>query len=95
MEAQNQHRPSGKIWIEIQGKPILGKGGAEILREIDARQSLSKAAEKLGMSYRYLWNYLQEIQEAVGENVVETHKGGKTGGGGAKLTDVGKALLEE
>lgn len=95
MEAQNQHKPSGKIWIEIQGKPILGKGGAEILREIDARQSLSKAAEKLGMSYRYLWNYLQEIQEAVGENVVETHKGGKTGGGGAKLTDVGKALLEE
>jgi len=95
METHTQHKPSGKIWIEHQGKPILGKGGAEILRQIDADQSLSKAAKKSGMSYRYLWSYLQKIQNALGEKVVETHKGGKTGGGGAKLTEVGKALLEE
>ncbi len=95
MLTQKEHKPSGKIWIEHKGKPILGKGGAEILREIDAEQSLSKAAEKLGMSYRYLWNYVQKIHRALGETVVETYKGGKTGGGGAKLTLVGKALLDE
>ena len=92
---QKEHKPSGKIWIEHQGKPILGKGGAEILEEIEAQQSLSKAAEKLGMSYRYVWNYVQKIHKALGETVVETYKGGKTGGGGARLTDVGKALLDE
>ena len=95
MLTQKIHKPSGKIWIEHQGKPILGKGGAEILKEIEAQQSLTKAAEKLGMSYRYVWNYVQKIHKALGETVVETFKGGKTGGGGAKLMDVGKALLDE
>jgi molybdate transport system regulatory protein len=95
MLTQKEHKPSGKIWIEHQGKPILGKGGAEILKEIEAQQSLTKAAEKLGMSYRYVWNYVQKIHKALGETVVETYKGGKTGGGGAKLTDIGKALLDE
>jgi len=95
METRKEHRPSGKIWIEILGKPILGKGGADILREIEREQSLSRAAEKLGMSYRYLWNYVQKIQSSLKENVVETYKGGKTGGGGAKLTKKGKDLLDE
>jgi len=95
METREKHNPSGKIWIEYQGNPILGKGGAEILREIEAEQSLSKAAEKLGMSYRYLWNYVQKIQNALKAKVVETYKGGKAGGGGARLTDAGKGLLEE
>jgi molybdate transport system regulatory protein len=95
MLTQKEHIPSGKIWIEHEGKPILGKGGAEILREIEAQQSLTKAAEKLGMSYRYVWNYVQKIHTALGETVVKTYKGGKTGGGGARLTDAGRALLEE
>jgi molybdate transport system regulatory protein len=95
MLTKKNHKPSGKIWIEHEGKPILGKGGAEILREIETEQSLSKAAKKLGMSYRYVWNYVQKIHRALGETVVETYKGGKTGGGGARLTPVGRALLEE
>jgi molybdate transport system regulatory protein len=95
MATHKTHKPQGKIWIEYQGKPILGKGGAEILREIEAQRSLTKAAEELGMSYRYVWNYLQKINKSLGESVAETYKGGKTGGGGAKLTDVGKVLLEE
>ena len=95
MLTDKSHKPSAKIWIEYKGKPLLGKGGAEILKEIETQQSLSRAAEKIGMSYRYVWNYLQEIQKALGEPVVETHKGGKTGGGGAKLTPAGKSLLKE
>ena len=95
MPSQNNRKPSGKIWIEHDGKPILGKGGAEILKEIEAQQSLSKAAINLAMSYRYVWNYVKKMDRALGESVVETYKGGRTGGGGAKLTEVGKALLEE
>jgi molybdate transport system regulatory protein len=95
MLTQKDHVPSGKIWIEFRGKPILGKGGAKILREIEMEQSLSKAAVKLGMSYRYVWNYVQKIHRALGETVVETFKGGKKGGGGARLTPVGKTLLYE
>ncbi len=95
METHKQHMPSGKIWIEHEGKPILGKGGAEILKGIETEHSLSRTAKKLGMSYRYLWNYVQKIQNTLGQKVVETYKGGATGGGGAKLTDIGRDLLDE
>ena len=88
-------KPSFKFWIEFEGKPLLGKGGAAILEQIKKEGSISKAAEKLGMSYRYVWNYLDKIKEITGEPVVETFKGGKSGGGGAKLTELGEYLLSE
>jgi molybdate transport system regulatory protein len=95
MLPHKKHKPSCKVWIEYNGKPVLGKGGAEILKAIAKEQSISKAAEKLSMSYRYVWNYLQKIQKAVEAPIVETYKGGKAGGGGAKLTALGQSLLEE
>ena len=95
MLTHNKHKPSCKVWIEYKGIPVLGKGGADILKTIAKEQSISKAAEKLSMSYRYVWNYLQKIQKAVEAPVVETFKGGKSGGGGAKLTPLGQSLLEE
>jgi molybdate transport system regulatory protein len=95
MLTNKKHTLSCKAWIEYKGKPLIGRGGAEILEAIDKESSLSKAAEKLGMSYRYVWNYVQEIQTAMEEQIVETFKGGKSGGGGAKLTDLGKSLLSE
>ena len=95
MLTQKKHKLSCKIWIEYKGKPVIGKGGAEILQQIKRERSISKAAEKLGMSYRYVWNYLQKIEKALGEPVVETYRGGKSGGGGAELTKLGKSLLDE
>ncbi|MGB9676030.1 MAG: winged helix-turn-helix domain-containing protein [Candidatus Bathyarchaeales archaeon] len=86
---------SYKIWIEYEGKPVLGKGGAKILEQIEKEKSISKAAEKLGMSYRYVWSYLKRIEKTLGEPVIETYRGGKFGGGGAKLTKHGKKLLED
>jgi len=73
----------------------LGRGGAQILEQIEKRKSISKAAECLGMSYRYVWSYLQNIEKAIGEPVIETYRGGKFGGGGTKLTKLAKNLLAE
>ncbi len=95
MLTNKKHTLSCKVWIEIKGKPLIGKGGAEILAAIQKESSISKAAETLGMSYRYVWNYIQEIQTVMEEKIVETFKGGKSGGGGAKLTVLGKDLLKE
>jgi molybdate transport system regulatory protein len=86
---------SGKVWIEHEGEPLIGKGGAEILEGIAKENSISRAAKTLGMSYRYVWNYLQKIEKTIGEPIVETYKGGKAGGGGARLTENGKNLLAE
>jgi molybdate transport system regulatory protein len=95
MPSRTKFRQSFKVWIEFEGKRIMGKGGAAILEQIDELHSISEAAAKLGMSYRYVWNYLDEIKKTVGEPVVETFKGGKSGGGGAKLNELGKRLVWE
>ena len=95
MVSYQKHKPSCKVWIEFKGTPVLGKGGAEILGAIAEKNSLSKAAVTLDMSYRYLWNYIQKTQKVLQARIVETFKGGKAGGGGAKLTALGQGLLEE
>ena len=95
MLTNKKHTLSCKAWLEYKGKPLIGRGGAEILETIDKENSISKAALTLGMSYRYVWNYIQEIQGAMEEQIVQTYKGGKSGGGGAKLTDLGRSLLGE
>jgi molybdate transport system regulatory protein len=94
MTTHQNHKLSYKIWIEYKGKPVLGKGGAEILEQIENEESISKAAKKLGMSYRYVWSYLQKMKKTMGEPVTETYRGGKSGGG-ARLTTLGKSLLNE
>jgi molybdate transport system regulatory protein len=90
-----RHKPSCKIWLEYEGEPVLGRGGASILRAIKEEGSISKAAEKLGMSYRYVWSYLSKMERTLREPVVQRRKGGRGGGGGAKLTELGENLLKE
>jgi len=94
MLTQDKHKPTAKVWLEYKGKPLLGRGGADILEAIKKERSISRAAKKVGMSYRYVWNYLASVNKALGEPIVETFKGGKAGGG-AKLTLLGETLLKE
>jgi molybdate transport system regulatory protein len=95
MLTNKKHKLSCKVWIEYKDQPLIGKGGAEILEAIEKENSISKAAESLGMSYRYVWNYIQDIQKTLDDQIVDTFKGGKAGGGGATLTDLGRSLLAE
>jgi molybdate transport system regulatory protein len=95
MSNRAKFKPAFKVWIEFEGKRVMGKGGAAILEQIDHSRSISKTAESLGMSYRYVWNYLDEVNKIVGQSVVETFKGGKAGGGGAQLNELGKYLVSE
>lgn len=82
-----------KIWVEKDGKPVLGEGGARLLRAIREEGSLSAAASKLNMSYVFAWEYIQRITLALGVPVVETKRGGKHGGG-TYLTEAGERLLQ-
>jgi len=94
MLTRDKHKPTAKVWLEYKGTPILGKGGADILEAVRREKSMSKAAKKVGMSYRYVWNYLSRMNKALGEPIVETFKGGKAGGG-TSLTRLGETLLKE
>ena len=95
MLTNNKHNVLCKVWLEYKGEPLIGKGGAEILETIKQVESISKAAKKAEMSYRYVWNYLAKLEKTLGEPVVKTFKGGSKGGGGAILTELGTKLLSE
>ena len=95
MSTNNKHKVSCKVWLELHGEPLIGKGGAKILETIKQVESISKTAKKTGMSYRYVWNYLSKLERRLEEPVVTTFKGGTKGGGGAKLTPLGIKLLNE
>ncbi len=87
--------PAFKIWLELRGRPTIGRGGAEILTAIERTGSITKAAESVGMSYKYVWDHLAEMERAAEQPIIRTQRGGRAGGGGAELTEVGKALLRE
>jgi molybdate transport system regulatory protein len=95
MVTRMKHKPTAKVWLEYKGAPILGEGGATILDAINKEKSISKAAKKIGMSYRYVWNYLAKTEKNLGEPIVTRFKGGKAGGGGAQLNLLGESLLKE
>ncbi len=95
MLTNKKHKLLCKLWLEHKGEPLIGKGGAEILETIKQVESISKAAKKAEMSYRYVWNYLAKLEKTLGEPVVNTFKGGRKGGGGATLTELGVNLLNE
>jgi molybdate transport system regulatory protein len=82
-----------RVWIGRNGEAVLGAGRADLLTALDREQSITKAAETAGMSYRRAWNLIQDINSAAGEPLVKAAVGGKTGGG-ARLTPFGLAAIE-
>ncbi len=82
-----------RLWVEKDGKTIIGPGAYEILKEIDETKSIAAAARKLGFSYKFIWSYIKKIEEELGEPVVESRRGGKEKGQ-TDLTPIGKQVLD-
>ena len=83
-----------KFWFETKEKYVFGEGALKLLEEVSKSGSLLKAANSVQMSYRYAWGLLNKIKKAINSPVIITHRGGKHGGGGSRLTDKGKFLLQ-
>ncbi len=81
-----------KVWIEKDGKPLIGKGRAQLLEEIQRTGSIRRAASGLGLSYRHAWGIVSRISKTAGSPVVVPKRGGRRGGGSV-LSDEGKELL--
>jgi molybdate transport system regulatory protein len=82
-----------RVWVERRGKAVLGEGRADLLAGIDRTHSISAAARSLKISYRHAWLMVQAVNEAAGVPFVESAVGGVKGGG-ARLTDRGRAALD-
>ena len=86
--------PKMKLWIVLADHVQFGYGRAQLLRAIEERGSIRKAAAHFGMSYRRVWGYLQELEAAAGFPLLERRVGG-WGHGGATLTPEGRAFLTQ
>jgi molybdate transport system regulatory protein len=80
------------VWVERQGRDVLGGWRLGLLECIDRRRSISAAAREVGVSYRHAWVTVQEVNEAAGEPLVAASAGGSHGGGAA-LTPRGQLAV--
>jgi molybdate transport system regulatory protein len=64
-----------KFWLTLGPRTLFGDGKAQLLEEIDRLGSLRSAASSMGMSYRYAWGLLRELEQAAGFPFLE-HEGG-------------------
>ncbi len=70
----------------------IGPGKADLLDAIGRTGSISAAGRELGMSYRRCWLLVDEVNRLFRRPVVQASAGGAHGGG-ARLTDFGRALV--
>lgn len=85
--------PKLKVWVERNGKAVLGDGRVDLLVAIAEAGSLVEAAETMNLSYRRAWGKLREMERALGESLVVREKGG-SGRGGSRLTPLGEQLVK-
>lgn len=86
--------PRVKLWWEKDGKLVFSDYRAHLLKSIRETGSLAVAAERMGLSYRRAWGKIREIEDNLGEALVESRRGGASGGR-SKLTPLGDTLLSE
>lgn len=82
-----------KLWVENDDNELLiGEGLLRLLLAINETGSISKASEKLNMSYRTAWGKLKKLEDRIGYRLIDKQLGGKSGGG-TTLTKEGEQLL--
>ncbi len=94
---QKSHNGLGirsKIWIEVAGEPVFGRGRRFLLEAIDTHGSINRAAQEVDISFRKAWGYIQAMENRLGVKLVERRTGGKNGGG-ALLTGEARDFLKK
>jgi molybdate transport system regulatory protein len=92
MGKPDKHRLS--IRIDLAGGGRIGPGKVALLEEIGRSGSISAAGRAMKMSYRRAWQLVEDLNGSLASPVVETATGG-AGGGGARLTEAGRTLVQE
>ena len=82
----------GRIWLEGADGTFLGHGRVVLLERIKEHGSISQAARSMEMSYKHAWDLLDSMNRQAGCKLVETARGGKSGGG-ATLTPAGEKAI--
>lgn len=83
-----------KLWIEVGGEPVFGRGRMMLLRAVGKHGSINSAAREIDISYRKAWGYIDAMERRLGISLVDRRAGGKNGGG-ASLTREAIDFLEK
>lgn len=83
-----------KVWVEKDGKLLMGWGRATLLERIEKLGSISAAARSMKLAYRNAWLWVEAMNRLSGIPLVEKSTGGAHGGY-AHLTDEGRRIIKE
>ncbi len=93
MELLSKLRARATVVLELDGSVVLDERSAKLLLLVDKRGSILAASKALGMPYSRAWEAIARIERLLGARIVESKRGGR-GGGGARLTEAGRKLLD-
>ena len=82
----------GRIWLEGAEGTFLGHGRVVLLERIKEHGSISQAAKSMEMSYKHAWDLLDSMNRQAACKLVETVRGGKSGGGATLTPEGDKAI---
>jgi molybdate transport system regulatory protein len=81
-----------RLHTHLDPSHSLGPGKARLLELVGELGSISAAARTMDMAYRHAWELIDDLNQCFGGPLVETRRGGRSGGG-AVLTPLGEQVL--
>ncbi len=81
-----------RLRVLLGSSIAMGPGKADLLDAIDQEGSITRAARRMGMSYRRAWLLVETMNHCFDAPLVQAERGGRRGGG-ARLTETGHEAL--
>ena len=88
-----QYKVGCKFWIKGSNEFTMGPDDVKLIKNLIELKNLTKAAKVSNYSYKYAWKKLKNISEKTGKAIVNSHRGGKGGGGEVSVTPWGIHLV--
>jgi len=83
----------GRLELDTDFGPLLEDTRVRLMQEIDRHGSISQAAKHVPMSYKAAWDAVDAMNNLAEYPLFDRATGGKHGGG-TRLTDYGRRLVE-
>jgi len=91
-DAHQPLRIDGQLWFNRGEKGYLGGKRIDLLEQIEATGSISRAAKAIKLSYKAAWDAVDAMNNLSERPLVVCSAGGAQGGG-TRLTDFGREML--
>ena len=79
-------KPRHKLWLNWNGAFLMGPRYLRFLEAVERTGTIRAAGREVGWSYRTCLNRIRAMERVLGAKVLTTTRGGRRGGGGARLT---------